>query len=35
LTIEARDCMTDGHCQRPAQYASALGRTLGLGEDDA
>ena len=34
LTIEARDSTTDGHCQRLAQYASALGRTLGLGEDD-
>jgi putative two-component system response regulator len=34
LTIEARDRTTDGHCQRLARYASALGRTLGLGEDD-
>ena len=34
LTIEARDSTTDGHCQRLAQYASALGRTLGLDEDD-
>jgi putative two-component system response regulator len=34
LTIEARDSLTDGHCQRLAQYASALGRTLGLGEED-
>ena len=34
LTIEARDRTTDGHCQRLAQYASALGRTIGLGEDD-
>src|ERR1700682_882072 len=34
LTIEARDRTTDGHCQRLAQYASALGRKLGLGEDD-
>jgi cyclic di-GMP phosphodiesterase len=34
LTIEARDSMTAGHCQRLAQYASALGRTLGLDEDD-
>jgi len=34
LTIEARDRTTDGHCHRLAQYASALGRTLGLGEDD-
>ena len=34
LTIEARDRTTEGHCQRLAQYASALGRTLGLDEDD-
>jgi putative two-component system response regulator len=34
LTIEARDSLTDGHGQRLALYASALGRTLGLGEDD-
>jgi putative two-component system response regulator len=34
LTIEARDTTTDGHCQRLAQYASALGRMLGLDADD-
>jgi cyclic di-GMP phosphodiesterase len=34
LTIEARDSTTAGHCQRLAQYASTLGRTLGLDEDD-
>jgi putative two-component system response regulator len=34
LTIEARDSTTGGHCQRLAAYASALGRTLGLDEDD-
>jgi putative two-component system response regulator len=34
LTIEARDSTTGGHCKRLAQYASALGRTLGLDEDD-
>ncbi|MBI3490553.1 MAG: response regulator [Acidobacteria bacterium] len=34
LTIEARDRTTDGHCHRLARYASALGRTLGLDEDD-
>jgi putative two-component system response regulator len=34
LTIEARDRTTEGHCQRLAKYASALGRTLGLDGDD-
>jgi putative two-component system response regulator len=34
MTIEARDSTTAGHCQRLVQYASALGRTLGLDEDD-
>ena len=34
LTIEARDSTTGGHCQRLAQYGSALGRALGLDEDD-
>ena len=34
LTIEARDSTTDGHCQRLAQYAFALGQRLGLNEDD-
>ena len=30
LTIEARDGTTDGHCQRLAGYAAALGTTLAL-----
>jgi len=34
LTIEARDRYTDGHCQRLAAYASALGRHLDLPDDD-
>src|SRR5688572_15739835 len=34
LTIEARDASTDGHCQRLACYAMALGASLGLNDDD-
>jgi putative two-component system response regulator len=34
LLIEARDGNTEGHCHRMANYATALGRTLGLGDDD-
>jgi putative two-component system response regulator len=34
LTVEARDAYTAGHCQRMAAYAAALGRHLGLDEDD-
>jgi putative two-component system response regulator len=34
LTIEARDPSTDGHCQRLAAYATALGRELGLSDED-
>ena len=34
LTVEARDPYTDGHCQRLAEYASALGRALGLSNEE-
>jgi putative two-component system response regulator len=34
LTIEARDVSTEGHCQRLAAYATALGAALGLNDDD-
>ncbi|MBZ5556188.1 MAG: response regulator [Acidobacteriia bacterium] len=34
LTIEARDPSIDGHCQRLAAYAAALGAHIGLGEED-
>jgi putative two-component system response regulator len=34
LTIEARDTYTDGHCQRLASYATALGARLNLGDED-
>jgi len=33
-TIEARDPCTRGHCQRLAAYATSLGRSLGLDDDD-
>jgi putative two-component system response regulator len=32
LTIEARDPTTEGHCQRLARYATAVGRGIGLPE---
>jgi putative two-component system response regulator len=33
-TIEARDPSTNGHCQRLAHYATKLGASLGLDDDD-
>ena len=34
LTVEARDSGTGDHCQRLSAYATALGRGIGLGEED-
>ncbi len=34
LTIEARDETTNGHCERLAEYAVALGNALELGTED-
>jgi len=34
LTIEARDRYTEGHCERLAEYSTALGADLGLNTDD-
>ena len=34
LTIEARDPMTNGHCERLAKHAVALGKALGVGDQD-
>jgi putative two-component system response regulator len=34
MTIEARDAYTEGHCERLAAYATAMGKRLGLGELD-
>ena len=33
-SVESRDPYTEGHCERLAEYASELGRFLGLGEED-
>ena len=32
--VEARDPCTEGHCERMTAYATALGRRLGLGDED-
>jgi putative two-component system response regulator len=34
LTVEARDAYTDGHCQRLARYATALGQALRLKDEE-
>jgi putative two-component system response regulator len=34
LTIEARDRYTEGHCERLAEYSTALGAELGLSTDE-
>jgi putative two-component system response regulator len=34
LTVEARDPYTEGHCQRLAHYATALGQALSLADYD-
>jgi putative two-component system response regulator len=33
-SVESRDPYTEGHCERLAEYASALGRFMGLGEEE-
>src|SRR3984893_15989144 len=34
VMIEARDGYTEGHCHRIANYATALGRRIGLGQEE-
>jgi putative two-component system response regulator len=34
LTIEARDPMTNGHCERLSKHAVRLGQAMGLGDED-
>jgi putative two-component system response regulator len=34
VMIEARDGIAEGHCHRTANYATAIGRALGLGPSD-
>lgn len=34
LTVEARDASTDGHCQRLARYATALGKSIGVSPEE-
>ncbi len=33
-SVESRDPYTEGHCERLAEYASELGRFMGLGEEE-
>jgi putative two-component system response regulator len=33
-SVESRDPYTEGHCERLAEYASALGAFMGLGDDE-